>query len=375
MQSVSLYIHFPWCARKCPYCDFNSHAVKTDIPENQYVSVLLEDLAWHIEQFNITAKVGSIFFGGGTPSLFSAISLEKLMDGIQKNLDLTEQCEITLEANPGTIDASKFHAYRALGINRLSLGVQSFHDEHLKKLGRIHSASDAKKAIEQAIVAGFDNFNLDLMFGLPGQTTQMALTDIEEALYYKPKHLSHYQLTLEPNTYFYRYPPVLPDDEGCFEIQEVCHQKLKEAGFDHYEVSAFAVPGYASRHNLNYWGFGDYIGIGAGAHGKLTIHKPDRIIRTVQARHPEQYLNRMLPNSECINLDQLPLEFMMNLLRLKNGFQLSSFEEKTGLGIETIEHGVTDCIKRGLMLKEDDHVKCSDKGWLFLDEVLQHFVV
>ena len=375
LPPLSLYIHFPWCVRKCPYCDFNSHQQKADLPETAYVAALLADLDADLQRLNTPRPLQSIFMGGGTPSLFSAAALQQLLDGIRQRLTLSEACEITLEANPGTVESAKFKAYRALGINRLSMGIQSFNDQHLQRLGRIHSADEAQQAITLAIEAGFDNFNLDLMFCLPEQTPAQALADVATALRFKPTHLSFYQLTLEPNTYFYKFPPKLPEDEQIFAAQKAGQQLLASQGYLQYEVSAYAKSGFQSRHNRNYWQFGDYLGIGAGAHGKLSQQLPTGILRTAKPKSPEQYLTKTIPGSrESIAIEQLPLEFVMNHLRLKQGFNLDDFERLTGLSAAALQPALNVCLTQGLLVKQGAQVCCSEQGWDFLDLILEKFM-
>ena len=373
MPPLSLYIHFPWCIQKCPYCDFNSHAAKNAIPESAYIDALLADLASDLSQFGPLPALQSIFMGGGTPSLFSPAALQRLLNGIGQQLALATDCEITLEANPGTFEAAKFQAFRELGINRLSIGIQSFHDQHLQKLGRVHSGDEARRAIDIARQAGFDNLNLDLMFGLPAQTTQQALADIATALSFAPSHLSFYQLTLEPNTYFHRYPPALPEDDALYAMQKACQQQLAAHGYQQYEISAYAQTGKQARHNLNYWQFGDYLGIGAGAHGKISQHLPDSIIRTSKPKNPEQYLSRQPGLRETIALDQLPLEFVMNQLRLRGGFNLADYTAITGLAAETLQPALQDCLDSGLLECDQQQIRCSERGWDFLDVILEKF--
>lgn len=375
MPPLSLYIHFPWCVRKCPYCDFNSHAVKQGIPEQAYIEALLADLDQELAQLVESRPLQSIFMGGGTPSLFSAASLENLLEGIRQRLPLATDCEITLEANPGTVEAAKFADFRRIGINRLSIGIQSFNDQHLQTLGRIHNAAEAKQAITIAKAAGFDNFNLDLMFGLPKQSLEQALEDIDTAIGFQPSHISFYQLTLEPNTYFYRYPPVLPEDDDLYSMQKACQEQLAAYGYAQYEISAYAKDGKQARHNLNYWQFGDYLGIGAGAHGKLSLQLPKNIIRTSKPKNPEQYLAGLPGNREFIATEQLPLEYVMNQLRLKLGFTLQEFEDRTGLLRSVLQPALTECLESGLLLADADHIRCSDRGWDFLDDILQRFYI
>lgn len=375
LPPLSLYIHFPWCIQKCPYCDFNSHAVKNGIPEEEYVDALLTDLQNDLSVLGLPRDVNSIFMGGGTPSLFSPAALDRLLSGIERLLPLSEGCEITLEANPGTFESAKFRSFRALGINRLSIGIQSFDDQHLRKLGRVHSSAEALKAVEIAVAAGFDNLNLDLMFGLPEQTEAEAISDIQTALSLNPTHISFYQLTLEPNTYFYRYPPKLPEDETIFAAQKACQQLLSQHGYQQYEISAYAKQGFQSRHNRNYWQFGDYLGIGAGAHGKISRALPDDIIRTAKPKNPEQYLKQPTASSlEAIPTAQLPLEFVMNHLRLTEGFNLADYWKLTGLGIDSLEPALTQCLEQQLLIERQQRIFCSDKGWDFLDVVLEKFI-
>ena len=375
MLPLSLYIHFPWCIQKCPYCDFNSHAVKTGIPEMQYVDALLADLEADLALLPDSRPIASIFMGGGTPSLFSPEALLALLNGIRQRIDLSEDCEITLEANPGTFESAKFQAFRELGINRLSIGIQSFNDRHLKKLGRVHNAREALDAVAIARRAGFDNLNLDLMFGLPEQTAAEALEDVQTAISLGPTHISFYQLTLEPNTYFYRFPPKLPEDEAIFASQKACQTLLAEHGYAQYEISAYAKAGFQCRHNRNYWQFGDYLGIGAGAHGKISLALPGNIIRTAKPKSPEQYLRRPAGGSRtAIETAQLPLEFVMNHLRLKDGFELNEFQASTGLTPAYLEPALSRCMAQGLLIKREQRIGCSDKGWDFLDEVLEKFI-
>lgn len=375
MPPLSLYIHFPWCIQKCPYCDFNSHAVKTGIPEMQYIEALLADLDADLALLPNVRPIQSIFMGGGTPSLFSADALQILLKGIHARVELSADCEITLEANPGTFESAKFQAFRALGINRLSIGIQSFHDKHLKKLGRVHDAEEAGKAVGIAQQAGFDNLNLDLMFGLPEQTMAEALADVNAAISLGPTHISFYQLTLEPNTYFNKFPPTLPEDETIYAMQKACQALLAEQGYAQYEISAYAKTGFQCRHNRNYWQFGDYLGIGAGAHGKLSVALPGNIVRTAKTKHPEQYLaRRAISTMEIIAVEQLPLEFMMNHLRLKDGFALDDFNAATGLTPDHLQPALSRCIELGLLIDRHGQICCSEQGWDFLDEILEKFI-
>ncbi len=372
---LGLYIHIPWCIQKCPYCDFNSHAVKGDLPEAVYVDALLTDLNQDLDLLVENKLVQSIFIGGGTPSLFAPESLNRLLNGVRQQIPFSDDVEITLEANPGTFESGKFADFKALGINRLSIGIQSFQDKHLKQLGRVHNASEAMAAIEMAQQAGFENINLDLMFGLPEQTEAEALADIETALSFKTSHLSYYQLTLEPNTLFYRYPPPLPEHDALYLIQKICQQRLMAAGFHHYEISAYSQPGKECLHNLNYWRFGDYLGIGAGAHGKITRQLPGDIIRTQKAKNPRQYLPQdSVRLTQGIVDKELPLEFMMNQLRLKQGFALVDFQQRTGLPVNRLEPALSHCVEQGLLTIEQQRVFCTAKGWDFLDVILERFV-
>ncbi|MGR9086370.1 MAG: radical SAM family heme chaperone HemW [Gammaproteobacteria bacterium] len=376
MPPLSLYIHIPWCIKKCPYCDFNSHAAKADIPEKAYIDALLTDLARDLRRYEITSPLDTIFIGGGTPSLLSAEAIDRLLSGIRRQMTLKEEIEITLEANPGTFESHKFHSFRSSGVNRLSIGIQSFNDAQLQKLGRIHSAREAVAAVEIAQQAGFENINLDLMFGLPDATVESSLADVEAAIRLQPTHISLYQLTLEPNTYFHRYPPGLPDDALIFETQCLCQKLLKEYGYNQYEISAYGREGRRCRHNLNYWHFGDYLGIGAGAHGKISLELPGRILRTTKARSPEHYLKVAGEHSSetAIPLDDLPLEFAMNRLRLKQGFTVREFEASTGLTAEALEPGLSINLKDRLLIEDNNHYHCSESGWNFLDTALQNFI-
>ena len=372
---LSLYIHIPWCIKKCPYCDFNSHTIKTDTPEAGYIDALLIDLATDCQRYAINRLIHSIFIGGGTPSLFSPESLNRLLRGIEQQVTLKENLEITLEANPGTFESHKFAEFRALGINRLSIGVQTFNDALLTKLGRVHSAKEAIIAAEIAHQAGFENFNLDLMFGLPDDNFD-SLDDVNQAIDLKPSHISFYQLTLEPNTYFYKFPPPLPNDEIIFAMQQRCQQQLADQGYQQYEVSAYSQANKYCRHNLNYWQFGDYLGIGAGAHGKISNHLSQSVTRSFKAKSPEQYLKSPHNNrgSESVATAELPLEFIMNNLRLKQGFTLETYQARTGLAMTTLEPALSDCLKQGLIIYQDNHYHCSTKGWNFLDSVLEKFI-
>ncbi|KAF0812005.1 Oxygen-independent coproporphyrinogen-III oxidase-like protein [Andreprevotia sp. IGB-42] len=382
LPPLALYIHFPWCVKKCPYCDFNSHAVRGQggsgldpILEAQYIDALLSDLETCLPLV-WGRPVTSIFMGGGTPSLFSAQSMDTLLAGIRARVKLLPDSEVTLEANPGTFEAAKFAGYREAGINRLSIGIQSFNPAHLKALGRIHDDNEARRAVEIAH-QHFDNFNLDIMYALPQQTLAEALSDIDSAIACAPTHLSAYHLTLEPNTLFYRYPPDLPDDDVAADMQDAIEAHLAQAGFEHYETSAFARPGRRARHNLNYWSFGDYLGIGAGAHGKISF--PDKIIRQMRYKQPSDYLQKMASGSavqteETVTLEQLPFEFMLNLLRLTEGFDLTLFTERTGLPITKVVHEVERACADGLLERQLNHIRPTARGRRFLNALLERFL-
>lgn len=375
LPPLALYIHIPWCVRKCPYCDFNSHAAGPELPEDAYVSALLDDF-----DRDLPAALGrpltSIFFGGGTPSLFSAAALGRLLEGLRARIPMAPDVEITLEANPGTFEQDKFVAYRKLGINRLSIGIQSFQADKLEALGRIHSGDEALRAAEMARRAGFDNFNLDLMHGLPGQSQEEALDDLRQAIALAPTHLSWYQLTLEPNTVFWNQPPQLPEDDILWDIQEAGQALLASAGFAQYEVSAYARPGRPARHNLNYWSFGDFIGIGAGAHGKLT-GADGSVRRTWKTRLPKDYLNLAKPylaGEKVLAAEELPFEFLMNALRLTEGVPAALFPERTGLPLAALEEGRRAAEQKGLLRVEPERLAATERGQLFLNDLLQLFL-
>ena len=375
---LSLYIHFPWCIKKCPYCDFNSHAVKDTLPEDAYIQALLKDLDSELPHV-WGRTVQSIFMGGGTPSLISPAAMEQLLSGIRARLPLKPNAEITLEANPGSAEQQRFTGYRQSGINRLSIGIQSFSDQQLNKLGRVHNAAEANRAAQAARDAGFDNFNLDLMFGLPEQTEAQALDDLQQAINLQPTHLSWYQLTLEPNTLFHARPPKLPDEDSKWSMQEAGQSQLAAHGYTQYEVSAYAQPGRTCYHNLNYWGFGDYIGIGAGAHGKITDGGHGMITRRWKQRHPQAYL-ASAGSEQCIdgqrNLTEAEavFEFALNQLRLKQGFELGEFETRCGLQHSRILPALQTAVSDGLLVLDGSHVRHTDKGWQFLNDLLERFL-
>lgn len=375
LPPLALYVHIPWCIRKCPYCDFNSHAATPELPEQAYVTALLADLDLDLVHAH-DRPLQSIFFGGGTPSLFSAPALKTLLEGIEQRLRFSPTIEITLEANPGTFEQEKFAAYRALGINRLSIGIQSFQDSKLQALGRVHSASEAIKAVNMARQAGFDNFNLDLMHGLPDQSPEEALADLQTAIDLAPTHLSWYQLTMEPNTVFWSKPPVLPEDDVLWDIQEEGQALLAQHSFIQYEVSAYARAGALAQHNVNYWSFGDFIGIGAGAHGKVSDPN-GRIQRTWKTRQPSDYLDAETPflaGSAALAADDLPFEFLMNALRLTDGVALQLFSERTGLSVDVLQDGLTQARQRGLLSDDPARLAASAQGQLFLNDLLHIFL-
>lgn len=371
---LSLYIHIPWCVRKCPYCDFNSHEFTGDLPESEYIEALCRDFESQLSRIN-DRPLQSIFIGGGTPSLFSAGAFQKLLQELAAMARFADDIEIVLEANPGTAEAGRFREYRALGINRLSLGVQSFNDLQLQKLGRIHDSAQARAAIDMARAAGFSNFNIDIMHGLPGQRVDEALADLESALAFAPMHLSWYQLTIEPNTVFYSRPPALPAEETVASSQELGGALLAEADFSQYEVSAYAQPGAQSRHNLNYWQFGDYLGIGAGAHGKLTDPASNSIIRTRKVKKPGAYLeNPQHGHQQAIAPSERSLEFVLNSLRLRQGFSEQQFSRRTGLSFSTIAKQVECLVSRGLLQREGKTITTTDRGYQLLNSVLEEFL-
>jgi oxygen-independent coproporphyrinogen-3 oxidase len=375
LPPLAAYVHIPWCVRKCPYCDFNSHAAGASLPEDAYVEALLTDLDADLEQIQ-SRRLTSIFFGGGTPSLFSASALARILDGMRQRVGFAEDIEITLEANPGTFEQAKFRDYRSLGINRLSIGVQSFQPAKLKALGRIHDGDEAIRAADMARAAGFDNFNLDLMHGLPEQSLEDALSDLRIAIAQRPTHLSWYQLTVEPNTEFWNKPPRLPEDETLWDIQEAGQALLAEHGYRQYETSAYAQPGRQARHNPNYWTFGDFLGLGAGAHGKWTAADGE-IYRHWKTRLPKDYLDpdkRFRAGHKQLAQDELPFEFLMNVLRLTDGVPSLMFTQRTGLSLDRLAAGRRDAEARGLLEPDPQRLVATAKGQLFLNDLLQLFL-
>ena len=372
LPPLALYVHIPWCVRKCPYCDFNSHERSGALPEQEYVAKLLADL----EQLLPSVwgrRLVSVFIGGGTPSLFSPDAIDALLSGVRARIAVEPIAEITLEANPGTVEAARFRGFRDAGVNRISLGVQSFDDKMLTALGRIHTAAEARRGVEAAL-ASFDNVNLDLMYGLPAQTMDMALADIRQALAIGVPHVSAYQLTIEPNTAFYSRPPVLPEHDACADMQLAIEEALAGAGYQHYETSAFARPGHRCKHNLNYWEFGDYLGIGAGAHGKISF--PDRVTRHERIKQPRDYMSAetTIAREGTVAAAELPFEFMLNALRLVDGFPLTLFAERTGLPLATVQAQLAQAERKGLIQCDWQRLRPTERGRLFLNELLALFV-
>lgn len=378
LPPLSLYIHFPWCIRKCPYCDFNSHEFNNCLPEQEYIDALFIDLEQDLPRI-WGRLVTSIFMGGGTPSLFSPEALDRLLSGLRARLNLAADIEITLEANPGTVEQEKFSEFRAAGINRLSIGVQSFADDKLEKLGRIHNRKEAFRAAEAAHLAGFDNFNLDLMFALPDQTLDQALDDLRNAMALEPGHISHYQLTIEPNTWFYHHPPPLPDDDTAWEMQSRCQALFAEQGYTQYEVSAYARTDKQCQHNLNYWTFGDYLGIGAGAHDKISDASLQQISRSSKFRSPEDYLQARQENmftqaQRVLTEGDVVFEFMLNALRLVDGFGQELFEQHTGLSFALIQPQLRQAANDDLIKQENGHICATDHGRQYLNDLTERFL-
>jgi oxygen-independent coproporphyrinogen-3 oxidase len=375
LPPLSLYVHIPWCLRKCPYCDFNSHEARGDAPEDAYVEALTTDLELALPSI-WGRRVVSVFVGGGTPSLFSAAAIDRLLAAVRARVPLAPGAEVTLEANPGTFEREKFAGFRAAGINRLSIGIQSFEPKHLSALGRVHDAEEARRAAETAL-AIFGNVNFDLMYALPRQTVAEAESDVDAALAFSPPHLSFYHLTLEPNTLFHRHPPELPDDETSADIEEAVHSRLATAGYAHYETSAYARPGRECVHNLNYWQFGDYLGIGAGAHSKLSF--ADRIVRQVRYKQPKQYLEKIaagapLQEHHVVTRSDIGFEFMLNALRLTDGVPATLFAERTGYSLNLVRQGLEAAETRGLMERDPTTLRPTALGRRFLNDLQQLFL-
>ena len=375
LPPLSLYIHFPWCVRKCPYCDFNSHEAKGELPEKEYLDAVRLDLEQSLPMI-WGRKIHTIFIGGGTPSLMSAAGLDRLMSDVRTLLPLALDAEITMEANPGTFEAERFKSYRDSGINRLSIGIQSFNGNHLKALGRIHDEAEALRAVEIAR-STFENFNLDLMFALPSQTLEEARRDLQTALSFAPPHLSMYHLTMEPNTVFAKYPPALPDDDTSADMQDMILEATLAAGYRHYEVSAYAQPGRQAKHNLNYWQFGDYLGIGAGAHSKISF--PHRVLRQARYKQPGSFIeaakrgNPVQEEHEIARGD-MGFEFMLNALRLTEGFDPNLFGERTGMGISAIAKALNEAESKGLLYRDHKLIKPTELGQRFLNDLQEMFL-
>ncbi len=375
-QPLALYVHWPWCVRKCPYCDFNSFGAPSVIPEADYVAALSADLRWAAEAAQ-GRVVSSVFFGGGTPSLMTASGFARLMDAVRDAVTLAPEAEVTMEANPGTVEADRFAAYAAAGVNRLSLGIQSFNDDHLKRLGRIHSASDALAAIDAAH-RSFDNINLDVMYALPGQTPEELSQEIDAALAAGTTHLSFYELTIEEGTAFGKRPPAeLPEGDAAADMGQLVHERLAAGGFEHYEISGYAKPGRRCRHNRTYWTFGDYLGVGAGAHGKVT--RDGVLVRTVRESHPAKYLaeaaqGRFEASRRTVAAEDAPFEFALNVLRLTDGVPAARWEETTGEPLSAIEPVLSDLRKRGLLVAETDRIAATELGRRFLSDVQEAFL-
>lgn len=376
---LSLYVHIPWCVQKCPYCDFNSHALKTELPELDYIDALIDDLETDLMAYQLIngqRPLHSIFIGGGTPSLISPTEIGRLLAAIETRIPFSDNIEITMEANPGTVEAGRFEGYRHAGVNRISIGIQSFQDDKLQRLGRIHGSQEAIKAIELAKSAGLNSFNTDLMHGLPDQSIADAISDLKQAIALDPPHLSWYQLTIEPNTLYYSKPPTLPDDDDLWDIFEQGHALLTEAGYQQYEISGYSKPGKQCQHNLNYWRFGDYLGIGCGAHGKISF-ADGRIVRTVKVKHPRGYLQADKPYlSEQISVvdSERPFEFFMNRFRLLEACPKQDFIDRTGLPLTTIEANIDWAIEQHYLQDSGDQWQITEHGKLFLNDLLAAFV-
>jgi putative oxygen-independent coproporphyrinogen III oxidase len=378
--ALSLYVHLPWCVRKCPYCDFNSHQLKSAQPDGAYIDALIRDFDTELPLL-AERRIDTVFFGGGTPSLFHPEDFERLLQALRQRIHIVGNAEITLEANPGTIERGRFAGYRDAGINRVSLGAQTFAPRALELLGRIHTAEDTHRAVEELREAGLDNFNLDLMYSLPQQTLEEAMADVATACELRPAHISYYQLTLEPGTAFYARPPSLPDEEAAWQIQTEGQRLLAEAGYVQYEVSAYARDGAQCRHNLNYWRFGDYLGLGAGAHGKLSIAVPGRILRTAKPKQPREYQDRIGNASTAIGersfiaAPDLPFEFMLNALRLNEGFAIHDFQRRTGLDAGCVEPALARAAGRGLLEPRAEGWRPTALGRRFLNDLQAGFLV
>ncbi|WNH48032.1 radical SAM family heme chaperone HemW [Stenotrophomonas aracearum] len=376
---LSLYVHLPWCVRKCPYCDFNSHQGKGELPFEAYIDALVRDLDQDLPLV-WGRVVNSVFFGGGTPSLFPPEAIDRFLQAASARLRFAPNLEVTLETNPGTAEHGRFDRYRAAGVNRISFGIQTFNDAALQRLGRIHDSGEAERAVKLAQDAGYDNFNIDLMYALPEQTLAQAEHDLERAFALQPTHLSHYQLTLEPNTVFFARPPQgIPDDDAAWDMQEHCQRLLAEAGYAQYEVSAYARPGRQSQHNLNYWRFGDYLGIGAGAHGKISSGAGQNVLRRWKHKHPQTFMDTAgtaasLGGDEVIDAGRLPFEYMLNLLRLHEGFSLRDFESRTGLERARIAAPVQLAVERGWLTVDGDRVQPTELGRRFTNDVVELFL-
>jgi oxygen-independent coproporphyrinogen-3 oxidase len=375
---LGVYVHLPWCLSKCPYCDFNSHAIKGELPADRYVDALLLDLEADLPLI-WGRTVHSVFIGGGTPSLFPARQIERLLDGLRARLDMAPGAEVTLEANPGAAEHDRFVAYRDAGVNRISLGIQSFDDDLLRAIGRIHGRADAVRAVESVIKAGFERFNLDLMFALPGQSVAGALDDVKVALDFGPPHVSHYQLTLEPNTLFHARPPVLPDEDTAWAMQEACSGLLSGAGLVQYEVSAWSKTEGDCLHNLNYWRYGDFVGIGAGAHGKLTLPAKGAVHRRVRLRHPRDWMaaakaGEAVAEDAVVPAADRAFEFFLNQLRLRAGVLKFQFTPRTGLPWSAVESPVDEAISKGLLEDHGDRLVATDLGWRFVNEIQALFL-
>ena len=378
-SSLALYVHMPWCVRKCPYCDFNSHQLKSAQPDASYIDALLRDFDAELPLLS-TRRIDTVFFGGGTPSLFSPEEFDRLLQALRRRIAFSSDAEITLEANPGTIERGRFAGYRDAGINRVSLGAQTFAPAALERLGRIHTAEDTHRAVEELRAAGIENFNLDLMYALPHQTPEEALTDVTIACALQPTHISYYQLTLEPGTVFYTRPPPLPDDESAWLIQTEGQRLLSTAGYEQYEVSAYARHGFQCRHNLNYWLFGDYVGLGAVAHGKVTMQLPEQVLRTAKPKQPREYQERIAKSSapvgerNLVATADLAFEFMLNALRLNAGFDNGLFEARTGLPVSAFEPAMAKARTRGLVESTAEGWRPTDLGRRFLNDLQAGFL-